>query len=58
MYWVEILTITLLLMVTMNILSDSLYMKTKIVSGVDFRAKNLESIENLEKNSIGLLCIS
>jgi phospholipid-binding lipoprotein MlaA len=33
-------------------LSDSLYMKTKIVSGVDFRAKNLESIENLEKNSM------
>jgi phospholipid-binding lipoprotein MlaA len=33
-------------------LSDSLYMKTKIVSGVDFRAKNLESIENLKKNSM------
>jgi phospholipid-binding lipoprotein MlaA len=33
-------------------LSDSLYMKTKIVSGVDFRAKNLESLDNLEKNSM------
>ena len=33
-------------------LSDSLYLKTKIVSGVDFRAKNLESIDNLEKNSM------
>ena len=33
-------------------LTDSLYMKTKVVAGVDFRAKNLESIENLEKNSM------
>jgi len=33
-------------------LSTSLYMKTKIVSGIDFRAKNLDSIENLEKNSM------
>ena len=33
-------------------LSDSLYIKTKILSGVDFRAKNLESIDNLEKNSM------
>ena len=33
-------------------LTDSLYMKTKVVSGVDFRAKNLETIENLEKNSL------
>jgi len=33
-------------------LSDSLYIKTKIMSGVDFRAKNLESIDNLEKNSM------
>jgi len=33
-------------------LSDSLYIKTKFVSGVDFRAKNLETIENLEKNSM------
>ena len=33
-------------------LTDSLYIKTKILSGVDFRAKNLESLENLEKNSM------
>ena len=33
-------------------LSDSLYVKTKILTGVDFRAKNLESLENLEKNSM------
>ena len=33
-------------------LSDSLYVKTTIVSGVDFRAKNLESIDNLKKNSM------
>ena len=33
-------------------LKKSLYMKTKVISGVDFRAKNLESIDNLEKNSM------
>jgi phospholipid-binding lipoprotein MlaA len=33
-------------------LSKSLYMKTKIVSGIDFRAKNLDSIDNLKKNSL------
>ena len=33
-------------------LSNSLYLKTKIISGIDFRAKNLESIDNLEKNSM------
>ena len=33
-------------------LTDSLYLKTKIASGIDFRAKNLESIDNLEKNSM------
>ena len=27
-------------------------MKTKVLSGVDFRARNLESIDNLEKNSL------
>ena len=27
-------------------------MATKILTGVDFRAKNLETIENLEKNSL------
>ena len=33
-------------------LSNSLYLKTKVASGIDFRAKNLESIDNLEKNSM------
>ena len=33
-------------------LSKSDYMVTKILTGVDFRAKNLESIDNLEKNSM------
>ena len=33
-------------------LTDSVYMTTKVISGVDFRAKNLESIDNLEKNSM------
>ena len=33
-------------------LSDKVYMTTKVISGVDFRAKNLESIDNLEKNSM------
>tara|TARA_B110001452_G_C15111465_1_gene387419 strand:+ start:80 stop:865 length:786 start_codon:yes stop_codon:yes gene_type:complete len=33
-------------------LSDSVYMTTKVLTGIDFRAKNLESIDNLEKNSL------
>ena len=33
-------------------LSDSVYMTTKVLTGIDFRAKNLESIDNLEKNSM------
>ncbi len=33
-------------------LSDSEYMATKIIAGIDFRAKNLDSFENLEKNSM------
>ena len=33
-------------------LNDKLYLKTKVLSGVDFRARNLESIDNLEKNSL------
>jgi phospholipid-binding lipoprotein MlaA len=33
-------------------LTTSDYMVTKILSGVDFRAKNLETIDNLEKNSM------
>ena len=33
-------------------LSSSDYMLTKVMTGVDFRAKNIDSIENLEKNSM------
>ena len=33
-------------------LTTSDYIVTKILSGVDFRAKNLETIDNLEKNSM------
>jgi|TARA_B110000114_G_C15074325_1_gene391075 phospholipid-binding lipoprotein MlaA len=33
-------------------LNKSDYMLSKALTGVDFRAKNIESIENLEKNSI------
>ncbi len=32
--------------------NDFDYYASKIMSGVDFRAKNFDSIENLEKNSI------
>ena len=33
-------------------LTTSQYMTTKVLAGVDFRAKNLETIDNLEKNSL------
>ena len=33
-------------------LSESDYMITKVLSGIDFRAKNIDSFENLEKNSM------
>ncbi len=33
-------------------LSEGLYIGSKALSGVDFRANNLESLDNLEKNSI------
>jgi len=33
-------------------LSNSDYILTKVLTGVDFRAKNIDSIENLEKNSM------
>ena len=33
-------------------LSTSQYMATKVITGVDFRAKNIETIDNLEKNSL------
>ena len=33
-------------------LNESLFLTSKVLSGVDFRANNLESFENLEKNSM------
>ena len=33
-------------------LTTSQFMTTKVLTGVDFRAKNLETIDNLEKNSL------
>ena len=33
-------------------LTKSQYITTKILTGVDFRAKNIEAIDNLEKNSL------
>ena len=33
-------------------LSKSDYMATKILTGIDFRSKNIETIDNLEKNSM------
>ena len=33
-------------------LTSSQYMTVKILTGIDFRAKNLESIDNLKKNSV------
>jgi phospholipid-binding lipoprotein MlaA len=33
-------------------LNDSDYLATKVLTGIDFRAKNIDSIENLEKNSM------
>ena len=33
-------------------LSDSDYIITRVLAGIDFRAKNIDSFENLEKNSI------
>jgi phospholipid-binding lipoprotein MlaA len=33
-------------------LTTSQFMTTKILTGIDFRAKNLETIDNLEKNSL------
>ena len=33
-------------------LSERLYLSTKALSGIDFRAENIESFENLEKNSL------
>ena len=33
-------------------LSEGLYMGSKVVSGIDFRANNIESFDNLENNSL------
>ena len=33
-------------------LSDSDYMASRVLAGIDFRAKNIDSFENLEKNSM------
>ena len=33
-------------------LSQQVYLTSKALSGIDFRSNNLESLENLEKNSI------
>jgi phospholipid-binding lipoprotein MlaA len=33
-------------------LSDSDYLASRILGGIDFRAKNLDSLDNLEKNSM------
>ena len=33
-------------------LSEGLYLTSKALSGIDFRANNLESLDNLEKNSV------
>ena len=33
-------------------LTKSDYMATKVLTGIDFRAKNIDSFENLEKNSM------
>ena len=33
-------------------LSEGLYLTSKALSGIDFRSKNIESFDNLEKNSI------
>ena len=35
-----------------NYLNDSDYLVTKFLTGVDFRAKNLETLDNLESNSM------
>ena len=33
-------------------LSDSDYLASRVLGGIDFRAKNLDSLDNLEKNSM------
>ena len=33
-------------------LSESLFLTSRVLSGIDFRSENIESFDNLEKNSI------
>ena len=41
------------LVIILNILSQRLlYMQQSYLSGIDFRAKNIDSFDNLEKNSM------
>ena len=40
------------LKIILNILMMLIIIASRVTSGVDFRAKNIDSIENLEKNSI------
>ena len=35
-------------------MSEGLYITSKALSGIDFRAKNLESFDSLENNSVDL----
>ena len=35
-------------------LSESTYAASRVLGGIDFRAKNIDSLENLEKNSMDL----
>ena len=35
-------------------LSESTYLASRVLGGIDFRAKNIDSLENLEKNSMDL----
>ena len=35
-------------------LSDSDYLTSRVLAGIDFRAKNIDSLDNLEKNSMDL----
>ena len=37
---------------TLNYFKESDYYGTRITSGIDFRAKNIDSFESIEKNSI------
>ena len=38
--------------------TDFDYYASRASSGIDFRAKNIDSFENLEKNSMDFICFS